>query len=297
MAEDMPGEGESLWRTLIQRASLIDGLLIVGIPAVIVGVYTLPAATRETLVFQYADPSIRTAFAAPFVHFDAAHLLFNLFGYALIVPTLYALSLTTGHRRQFRVVFVALVASTPILLSYLNLTIVRSGVTFGFSGVLMAYFGYLPLMLADHAEHRLGLGRTRTVAPLFFFVGLTLVTIQLLRAVLAHSVVVAVDGTPASVTWVLAATLAGVIVLLALVVTFYSTSVAGETTSLRDGLGRAVEQHGHFELAAVASTVLVTVPFLTFPVDPVTGGRVFNLYVHFVGYALGFIATYIDHVL
>ncbi|MFW6435622.1 MAG: hypothetical protein ACOCY1_04505, partial [Halovenus sp.] len=212
-------------------------------------------------------------------------------------PALYALCLTADRGRQFRVVFLALLVSAPPLLSYLNLTIVRSGVTFGFSGVLMAYFGYLPLALAEHAQSRLGLGRSTVVAPLLFFAGLALVTIQLLRAVLANPVTVAVNGVPASVTWVLVATLAEVVVLLVLVLVFYSTSMTGGPAHLRTSLRRAFDRKGHFELAVVALVLFVTIPFLTFPADPIAGGRVFNLYVHFVGYALGFIATYVYHTL
>ena len=179
MTRELFDHGDSLWPAIVRGITPLDALLLASVPLALVGVYLLPTATREALVFEYARPSIRTAFAAPFVHFDAAHLLFNLLAYALVVPLLYALSLTAGRRRQFRAVFVALLVSSPILLSYLNLTIVRDGVTFGFSGVLMAYYGYLPLVLAEHAESRLALGRTRTVAPLLFFVGLELSLDQL----------------------------------------------------------------------------------------------------------------------
>ena len=297
MTRELFDHGDSLWPAIVRGITPLDALLLASVPLALVGVYLLPTATREALVFEYARPSIRTAFAAPFVHFDAAHLLFNLLAYALVVPLLYALSLTAGRRRQFRAVFVALLVSSPILLSYLNLTIVRDGVTFGFSGVLMAYYGYLPLVLAEHAESRLALGRTRTVAPLLFFVGLTLVTIQTLRAVLANPVTVAVDGTSASVTWVLAATLVELVVLLVVVLAFYSLYVADSRESLRDRLRQAVTREGHFELAVLGAVVFVGVPFLTFPVDPIAGERVFNLYVHFVGYALGFISTYVYHTL
>jgi hypothetical protein len=292
MADDSLRTDGARWRTLIRRVSPVDALLLASVPLAILAVFSLPAATRETLVFQYAAPSVRTAFLAPFVHFDPGHLLFNLVGYALIVSALYVLSLSAGHLREFRVVFLALLVSSPLLLSYLNLTVVRGGVTFGFSGVLMAYYGYLPLTLAEHAESRLDLGQVRTVAPLLFFVGLTLVTIQTLRAVLANPVTVAVDGVPTSVTWVLVATLAELLVLLVVVVVFYSLYVAGGQTDLRTRLVRTVEKEGHFELAVLATVLFLAIPFLTFPADPIVGERVFNLYVHFVGYALGFIATF-----
>jgi hypothetical protein len=285
------------WRSIRERPSLADALLLVIVPAALIGVYALPVATREALVFRYVDPTIKTAFAAPFVHFEASHLLFNLLGYGLIVGMLYALSVASGHRGEFRIVFVSLLVVGPLVLSYLNLTIVRLGVTFGFSGVLMAFYGYLPLSIAEYLESRFQLGRSRTLAPLFFFIGLTLTTVQIFRAVLRNPVIVAVDGVPASVSWVLAATLAELLVALVLVVSLYSLSVAGEEWSLRERLGDAVQQTGHFEFGVIATVLFLAVPFATFPIDPIVGDRVFNLYVHFVGYSLGFIASYLYHVL
>lgn len=289
--------GVGLCRRVRERISLLDVLLLAVVPVVLVGVYSLPVATREALVFEYRAPSLQTAFTAPFVHFARGHLLFNLLGYGVVVGTVYALAVASDHRREFRIVFVSLLMSCPVVLSYLNLTIVRDGVTYGFSGVLMAYYGYLPLTLAEHVESRLQFGRTRTVAPLFFFVGLTLVTIQTLRAVVRNPVTVAVDGIPASVTWVLVATLAELVVVLALVILLYTLYVADGSRSLRRELSTAFEASGHFELAVVATVVLLAIPFATFPVDPIVGDNVFNLYVHFVGYALGFIAPYLYHCL
>ncbi|MFW6018531.1 MAG: hypothetical protein ACOCPX_06885 [Halapricum sp.] len=276
--------------------SVADALLIAVVPVVLVGVYALPVATREALVFRYADPTLRTAFAAPFVHLDVSHLLFNLTAYGLIVGTIYVLSAASGRRDEFRVVFVSLLLVGPPVLSYLNLTIVRLGVTYGFSGVLMAFYGYLPLSIAGYLDSRLRLGQLRTLAPLFFFIGLVLVTTQTLRAVLDHPVTVAVDGVPTSVTWVLVATLAGLLVVLVLVVTLYVLSAAdGDPIGYQ--LRNAVKQSGDFEFAIWALVLLLAVPFATFPSDPVSGTRVFNLYVHLLGYALGFIASYLYDVL
>lgn len=287
----------TLGRRIRNGVSTVDVVLLGVVPVILLGVYTLPVATREGLVFRYAAPSVRTAFTAPFVHFESTHLLFNLAGYGLIVGMIYASSAASGHRAEFRVVFTTLLLAGPPLLTYLNLTIVRLGVTFGFSGVLMAYYGYLPLSIAEHLESKLELGRSETVAPLLFFLGLTFMTSQILRAVLHNPVTVAVDGVPTSVTWVLAVTLAELLVLLALVIVLYSISVADEHESIRARLGNALRQTGHFELAVFTIVLFLTVPFATFPTEPIVGERVFNLYVHFVGYALGFIASYLYHVL
>ncbi|MCU4719008.1 hypothetical protein [Halapricum hydrolyticum] len=283
-------------RWIRKGPSIADVLLLAVVPVVLVSVYTLPAGTREALVFRYADPALPTAFAAPFVHLDASHLLFNLTAYGLIVGAIYVLSRVSGRRGEFRVVFVSLLLAGPPVLSYLNLTIVRLGVTYGFSGVLMAFYGYLPLSIAEYLDSRLRIGQFRTLAPLLFFVGLLLVTIQTLRAVLDHPVTVAVDGSPASVTWVLVATLAELLVVLSLVVALYALSIT-DGEPIGQQLRHAVGQSGAFEFAIGTLILFLTVPFATFPADPVSGTRVVNLYVHAVGYGLGFISSYLYYVL
>jgi membrane associated rhomboid family serine protease len=259
--------------------------LIAAVPVVLFAVFRLPLATRETLVFEYAAPSVRSAFTAPFVHFDGGHLLFNLLAYALVAAS--------DRHTQFRIVFVSLLLACPAALSYLNLTIVRNGISFGFSGVLMALYGYLPLALAQHLQSELDLGRARRTGPLYFFVGLALVTLQTLRAVLNNPVSVTIRGVSVSVTWVLVATLSGLAVGVALVVVLYALSITDADDGNRRRLADAADAAGHFELAVLATVLFLVIPFTTFPVDPIVGGRVVNLFVHFLGYALGFIASYV----
>lgn len=284
---------EPIWQTIRERAVLADLLVLSIAPVVLLVVYALPTTTREALVFEYAAPTIEAAIASPFVHFRRSHLLFNLGGYVLIAGTAYLLSVAAGRRREFVIVFASLLIASPPLLSALNLAVVRRGVAFGFSGVVMVYYGTLALALAAYTRSRLRLGDVTSGAPLLFFSGLVLVTVQTLRAVLDNPVTVAVDGDPTSVTWVLVATLAELLVLLVFVVALYALGVAGGDRSARERFQEAIDRPGDVELAAVAFVLFVAVPFATFPSDPVSGTRVFNLYVHVVGYALGFIASYL----
>lgn len=287
------------YQALRERLFLLDVVLVSAVPAVLLYVFRLSPPTRQSLAFEYLQPSVWTAYTASFVHFNQQHLLFNLVGYGLVGATLYLLDWAGGERWRFRVVFVALFLACPVPLSYLNLAIdpARDGLAFGFSGLLMALYGYLPLSLASYLDSEFGLGRTRRVAPLLFFLGLAVTTVLMLLAVRSNPVWVAVDGVRTSVNTVLTATLVGLLPALFLVVLWYGLSVTDDWTALRRRLGEAIQRMGHFELAVVGVVLLVAVPVATFPIDPTRGRTVYNLFVHFVGFALGFISSYLYAVL
>lgn len=296
MASIIP-DAVGLRRRVATHGSLADVALILAVPAVLVAAMALPLPVRESLVFEYTRPTVRTAFLSSFVHLGTEHLAVNLLGYALVVPVAYLLSLATGSQRQFRVVFVSLLLTCPVLLAYLNLTIVRQSGSVGFSGLLLSLYGYLPLLIARHVDQQFDLGTERTTAPLLFFAGVTLISVLTLGAVLTFGVTVPNGAVSVSVTDVLVKTLVGLIAALLLILALYGVSLADEGVSLRSDLRRAVAQEGHFELAVAALVLFLALPVTTFPVDPVLNGRVLNLYVHLLGYALGFISVYTMTVL
>ena len=295
VGESDPTEGA--FESLRTPSTAADLLLVSVVPAVLLAAATLPLSVRRTLVFEYAEPTLWTALASSFVHVGPGHLAVNLVGYALVVPVAYLLSAVNDERWRFRVAFVSLVVACPVVLSYLNLSLVRAGGSAGFSGVLLALYGYLPLALATHAERRFGIGQRRTTAPLLFFVGLTLITLLTLGAVLTYGVTVPYRGRTVAVGHVVTATLVGLLAALALVLALYGLSAADDGTAWRANLRGAASETGHFELGVVAAGLFLTLPLATFPVDPVVSGRVLNLYVHLLGYALGFIASYVLVVL
>ncbi len=277
---------------LLDSATAVDVVLLLTVPALLIAVASLPASVRRSLVFEYAAPSFGTAVAAPFVHLNETHLHRNLLAYAVLAPTVYLLSVVSGHRQRFRVVFVSFVLVCPPLLSYLNLAIVREGISVGFSGVAMTLYGYLPLAIAAHLERRFDVAPTETTAPLLFFSGLQLITALTLGAVATTRVSVPVRGVTVPVTSVLVASLIGLVAALTLVLTLYTLAVRDHVTALMATLRTTTTRSGHFELLVLATGLFLTVPFVTFPIDPVLGGGVLNLYVHLVGYALGFIGSF-----
>lgn len=243
----------------------VDLAAIVLVPVVLVAVALLPSDARLSLAFSYDEPTIRSAFTATFVHIGIEHLLYNVAMYVLVVPVVYTLSVMAGDRDRFYVAFVAFLLVFPVVLSLSNLALPRDGVGLGFSGVNMAFVGYLPVALAGYLRATFDVRAERAIAAALFFVGLALVALLTVRLTLT----VAVAGV---------AGLAAVGNLLAADVGLPSS---------RPALGRS----GDAELVVVAVFLLAGGLVAAFPPDLTMNGAIVNVYVHLLGYALGFIAT------
>lgn len=263
--------GHPFLRDVVDAVRLVDVACILAVPAVILVVFSMPLAVREEYVFSYTEPTAVTAFTAAYVHLEATHLLTNLGVYALVVPAAYLLSVLGGNRRRFIVAFVTFVAVFPAVLSVLNLAVARPAVGYGFSGVVMAFFGFLPIALAGHVHRRFDVASELDLAGVLFFAGLVLIAML----------------SPASlVTYGLAAA-AGLGALL------YGLPMLDARTGLTRNVRAASGAAGHFELSVVALVAFLAFPFVAFPASPGSGAAIVNVYVHLLGYALGFIATYL----
>jgi membrane associated rhomboid family serine protease len=257
---------------------LLELAALAAVPLLLVLVYSLPVAMRRSLVFEYGDPTVLTAIAAPFVHIDPSHLLVNLVGYAIVLPVVYALSVLTNQRRRFWIVFVTFVVVFPPILSYLNLAIPRPSAAVGFSGVVLAFVGYLPIVIADYLEEELDVGPREMVAPMTFFLGLALIAVLSVQSVV-----------PSNATVLLGISGLVVATLLCALLFWIATIEDGRfrpQANLRAGVP------GYLELLAVAVVLFVGIQFVAFPGDPTVSGGVVNLYIHLLGYALGFISVY-----
>lgn len=249
----------------------VDVLVLCAIPMVLLGVFTLSAARREALAFSYTDPTVLTAFTANFVHLDVGHLLANLGAYALVVPVVYLLSVLSGKRRRFWIVFTVFLVVFPVALSFLNLAIARPGAGIGFSGINMAFVGYLPIALAGYAAVRFDVGPERDLAGALFFAGIALIAVLSVQSVLTYGLAVAA---------LLAALL-------------YWLSMLEHRGGARFDVRAAVNAAGDFELAVAGIVLFAGLPLIAFPIDPALDAGTVNLYIHLLGYALGFIATYL----
>lgn len=263
--------GSSFARDVLDAVRLVDVACILAVPAALLAVFSMPLAVRQEYVFSYTDPSVVTAFTAAYVHLELSHLLTNLGVYALVVPAVYLLSVLGGTRRRFLVAFVTFVVAFPAVLSVLNLAIARPAIGYGFSGVVMAFFGFLPIALAGHVNRRFDVDSELDLAGVLFFAGMVIIAIL----------------SPASlVTYGLAAA-AGLAALL------YGLPMLDGRTGLGRNVRAASGAAGHFELSVAALVAFLAFPFVAFPASPADGAAIVNVYVHLLGYALGFMATYV----
>ena len=136
-------------------------------------VYTLPGPVKRSMAFEYATPTVGTAYTAHFVHFTPSHLAGNLAAFLLVGGVLIALSVRGRDPWLLVGVVVTLTVVVPVSLSFLNLAVPRNGVMYGFSGVNMVMVGFLPVAVVRYAESR----RSRSIDPsgllaaFFFSVG------------------------------------------------------------------------------------------------------------------------------
>lgn len=129
------------------RSVPVGPLLATTLPMCLLWVHTLPRTPRRGLALAFSDPSLSSLFTAHFVHLSTGHLLSNLTIYALVVPTAYLLARRTGDLPAFRRGFLTVVIGFPVALSGLSVALGRPALGYGFSGVNMALFGLLTLLL------------------------------------------------------------------------------------------------------------------------------------------------------
>lgn len=245
-----------------------DCVALALVPAVAVAAFALPRARREALTFAYRDPSLLTAYTAQFVHFDVAHLAANVVGYVLVAGFAYVLAVLAGYRRLFGVAAVTYLLAFPPALSWLNLAIPRNAVGYGLSGLNMAFAGLLALALVAYAsrlDDRVGV----RYAPGLFFAVVALI------ALLAPGN----GGVP------------GVGVASALVAVGYVVSAgrAADRSTARDE--PLLDRTGWFDALVLGAVTLFGYQFVGFATLSTRGGIV-NVYVHLLGFCLGFIVPY-----
>lgn len=265
------GTGDSLWGALRDNVRLRDCVALAAVPATVAGLFVgLSTAQRRGLAFDYADPSPVTAFTAHYVHVSVGHFAANLVGFVLLAGTAYVLAVLSDRRELFGVAAVTYLGAFPFVLSGLNLALSRNAVEYGISGVNMAFAGLLGLLLVAYARRRVD-GRVRLrYAPAVFFAAAAAVS---LLAVESRSLALGIATVSA----------------LAAVgyVAVWWRRVADEPPSAAGDSGRWLD------VGVLAAAVLVGGLYVAFPDSGTGGDVVVNLYVHLLGFSLGFVVPYV----
>ncbi|GAA0536480.1 hypothetical protein ABNG02_11910 [Halorubrum ejinorense] len=262
---------------LSARVRAVDLLGLAVPPAVLVAVFALPEATRRSLAFAYTEPTLLSAFSSHYVHLGTNHLLGNLAGYGLLAGVGYALAVLSGRRRLFFTAFVTYLGAFPFALSALNLAVPRNAIGFGFSGINMALAGLLPILWYCYAQDRFAPGASVAALPAVFF--------ALVGWIALLALPVSTEGVG----------LAGLSIGIAgafLALLYAASSEVRLPRSLRKKAKSVASRPGYGDLLAVGAVVAVGYPVVGFPADPAGGGSVVNLYVHLLGFCLGFIGPF-----
>ena len=217
------------------RLSFTDIVAVALVPVVLVAIFLLPEGTRREFALLYTEPTLRTLYTAHFVHLAFPHLVANLLVYLLVVPFSLFVSVWSGRRRRFYVVALVVLVIFPVVLSGLNVLFPRPRLGMGFSGLNLAFVGYLPHVLADRfeAERPEWTELRAALLALAFFVGTAIVTVRVLGSI---------GGAPrVGLVWLLAAglgSLAAATVLTRPVVScLRSQGLAGGTIPPLSALG------------------------------------------------------------
>jgi len=255
------------FRTALRDAVRVrDCLGLALVPAVALAVFGLSEQSRWSLAFAYEAPTMTTAYAAHFVHFEAEHLVANLLGYTLLAGGGYVLAALAGYRRLFRAAAATNVLAVPLTLSALNLAVPRNAVGYGLSGINMAFAGLFGLVLVGYADRCLKLPVRVRDAPGVFFAAAAIISLVAVPTPSLGMALGAANGTIA----------------------------AGYAVAAGRGrrLSVSTTEAGWLDAGVLATVTFLGYPFVGFPAPVATDGVVVNHYVHFLGFGLGFVVPY-----
>jgi hypothetical protein len=267
-----PGSVRSFVAAVRERARVVDLLMIVSVPVLVVALFALPRPVKLDLALAYRNPTMLAAFASHYVHLEVTHLLANLLAYGAVVPVAYVVGVLSGRRKTFLAAFVTFVVAFPFVLSGLNLLFPRPRVGYGFSGIAMAFVGFLAVLLWEYLAVQFGDGQDRDRSPVLFFLGIGIIAIRVIPSLRAGLAVV-VLGVVGSLLY-----------------------LRPREPDVADGVletvRRGARYPGHFHSAVWAVLLVVAIPFVAFPSSPAGDGTVLNVYSHALGYCLGYLVPY-----
>lgn len=253
---------------LFENTRRIDIVTLGIVPMILLLGFTLPAATQRNLIFDYQAPTILTAYSNHFMHISLVHLLVNLLGYGLIVAVTYALAMAANRRMQFFTVYLVFHLSIPFALSGMGLIWGWTGFRIGYSGILMAFLGYLPIVLLEFVGTQFGLPVNQSRSSWLFLLIVAMAAFLALPPFFAIPVVVAA-------------------LLYFLVFNLYIWRHFD--FGLLSDFSKRLSVPGNIELVIIGGIVAFFYPFIAFSNNLVGAMGTLNVYTHGLGLCLGYL--------
>jgi len=178
----LPSTAARWWRRTTTAPAAEQWLLLVGLPILLVGTWLAGLETR--FAFRLSAESLLdsprtflTAFTANYVHFGARHLFDNLLNYWVTLFAIYPLVAIADWSRQFRLTVVAYLFAAPFGIAVVTLAVVSpptAQFVVGFSGIVAALLGFLPVALAVAAKKQTdgAVDATWAAVPFLFSIAL-----------------------------------------------------------------------------------------------------------------------------
>ncbi|MES3516089.1 MAG: hypothetical protein PPP58_00320 [Natronomonas sp.] len=271
MSGSSGSEAESFGAAVVRSSHPIDIVALGLIPTVSIVAFLFSSGPTPEVVFSYENPTLRTAVVAHFFHTGFDHLLSNLVRYSLVILTVYLLSTLADRRCVFYILFTGVLLAFPPVISIMNLAVPRDGVLIVAPGLVMAGIGLLPVMLGEYLDRRFDLNPTSDIAGFLFLIGLT---------------ITALSAVPDAFRWVALPAAVGSV--------GYAVSVV--RTGIDTGRFRDAPP-GYLEFGFWSVGLFVFLVVTAFSAGIVDDGTIVNTYVHFIGYALGFLSSYLTVLL
>lgn len=155
----LPVTAAGWWRRTTAAPAVEQWLVLGGLPALLTLLWLGGVSSRFEFslaaesVFE-SERTLLTAFTANYVHVGARHLFDNLLNFWVTLFAVYPLVAVAGWQRQFRLSLMAYLCLVPFGIAWLTLGTlgtVTNQPSVGFSGIVAALLGFLPVVLCAAA--------------------------------------------------------------------------------------------------------------------------------------------------
>ena len=140
-----------IWYRTKSRTSYRERIAVfLAVPIVLLVVAALPQTIQEAWTLHLGAPTLLDAYLTNFVHGGLLHLIHNLLSYVFLMAVLLPVAVFADWKRELYLTSLFFVIVVPFVVSYYSVWILQGtgGETIvGFSGVISAFLGLLPVLL------------------------------------------------------------------------------------------------------------------------------------------------------